>query len=1729
NIPLAVWLRGPLQIESLAAALTWLVARHEALRTTLPSDDTGPWQRIAAAEAITLTPEPVDDLDDLHARVQAEARRPFDLANGPVTRAHLWRLDDDTHTLLLNVHHVAFDGWSIGVALRELSHAYTALAAGAAPALPPLTLDYADFAVWQRRWLTGEALLTRLVYWKQALADAPVLDLPTDHPRPAMRSNRGACVPVAFDAALTDGIDVLCRAHGITPFMALLAGLSVVLSRHSGQDDIVIGSPIANRNRAELEGLVGFFVNTLAPRVDLSGELTVAELLARVRKTTLDAYAHQDAPFERVVDALGAPRDTSRTPLFQVMLVLQNAPLDPPDFGAVTIKPFESESTVAKFDLTLSLTQTAEGMTGGLEYCAALFERTTIERLAEHLRMALTAMVEAPAQRLSAVELITPTERALLAAWNDTARPFRDDVCVHVLFAEQVERTPDAIAVVFEGEQITYRELFDRANALAGRLRDLGIRPEVRVGLHLQRSMELIVATVATALVGGACLALDANYPVARLEFVADDARPAVVIGRGPDRPAWYRGPWLDVAASQADAIDVRRGPERATAAPASAMYVIYTSGSTGRPKGVIGLHGGMVNRLSWPTHPCPLGADAVVLGRSSPNFGDAIAETWGPLVHGARLVVLPTGFDASPRAIARLIAAQGVTHLVVVPSLLAPLLPMMQAEPASFASLRCIHSSGEALDAGLASAVMRALPDCLLLNLYGASEVSADATALICRPGRPGEMTVGRPLPNTTIRLCDARLRTVPIGVPGEVHVAGVGLARGYLNRPGLTAERFVPDPFGPPGSRMYRTGDRARWQANGELEYLGRVDLQLKIRGFRIEPGEIEAALSAHEAVQRCVVMAHAEPGRDPRLVAWLVGDAIPVAALRAHLAESLPDYMIPSVFVWLDALPLTPNGKVDRAALPAPELDRETLTARFVAPRTATEETLAQVWAEVLGVDQVGVEDNFFELGGDSILSIQVVFRAARRGVVITPRQFFERPTVAGLAGVADAAERRVISEPGLVEGEAPLSPIQRWFFAQGFAEAHHWNQAVCLVVPAAWDRATLSEALRLLVGHHDALRLAFDGQRAWHAPVPASIAVETLDLSMLAPSARDAAQATAATRLQGSMRLTDAPLLRALRVDRGDEGARLVLAIHHLVIDGVSWRVLLDDLERACAAIARGDAVDLGPKTVSWRRFVEAQQAWADADRTAEVQAWRAMIETPVAALPLLPAPRPSSQACATVELSTERTAALLRRAGRAYQTEINDLLLTALALALQDWTGGPAVGVCLEGHGREQGLLGDLDVSRTVGWFTTMFPVRLVPGAVDGTDGIADAIRSVKAQLRAVPHRGITHGMLRWLAPLDSLTIPPTFGVVFNYLGRVAAGAGLGVDAGPVGERMGRRNHRTAPVAFNGLVLDGRLQMRVDWARERFADGAVERLADGFMGWLEAIIAHCEGLAPADEGPATPRVVLSEGVTLATLEWGPLGGSPVLCLHGRLDHAGSWAPVAERLRALGAHVMAVDLRGHGCSGHATSYDWPGFVADGLAALAALPGRVTLVGHSLGAGLALSVRMLAPERVRHLVLIEPDLRMAPADDLDVIRARLSMPGNLPALPSLAEALRRIREALPGVPEARLRARVARLTETTPDGLFWRWDGRLLAEAYAGTPRRETLLGWLADGTVPMDWIRATGGLMVEPEDFAAMRALGAHLREHTLEGQHHLHLQAPRDVARIIARRIFGRHA
>jgi amino acid adenylation domain-containing protein len=1018
NIAGAVRLRGPLRLASLREAIAALVARHASLRTTIAVRDGEPQQVVGPAGSIDL---PVVDLSAMSdgeresavsARASAEAQRPIDLATGPLFRPVLYRLGVDDHVLVVVTHHIVSDGWSLGVLVRELGACYRASDQGLPARLDDLPIEYADYAVWQRRCFASGVYGPALSYWRRQLAGFSPLELPADRPRPIVPTFSAGRYEFSVPAAVVDRLNALSRAEGVTLYMTLVAAFAQLLTRCSGQDDVVVGTPVAGRGPAETEGVVGLFVNTLVLRIDTSGGGSFRQLLGRVAQTCLDGYAHQDLPFEKLVEDLRPQREAGRNPIFEVMFALQNMPRESLVLEGLVLSPFTLEPRSAPLDLALFVQEDESGLTALFEYATDLFDVTTIERMASRWRRLLDSVATNPDVAVGEIPLLSDAEGAQLAAWNETSMAYPADCGVHALVEAQVARTPTAVAARDDAGVVTYAELNARANQLARRLRALGVGRGDRVGICLDRSVSLPVAVLGVAKAGAAYVPLDPAYPAERLAFMLADADVRAVVVEAATRELLTNGSTaarVDLTADAVALAEVEDSNVSGVSVPDDLAYVIYTSGSTGRPKGVEVPHRALVNFLTSMQREPGLTASDVLVAVTTLSFDIAGLEMWLPLMTGARIVVASRETATDGRRLAALLGRVGATVLQATPATWRLLL---ETGWAGQEDLR-ILCGGEALPRDLADRLLAR--GAAVWNLYGPTETTIWSAVWRVEPGA-GPVRIGHPIANTQLHVLDDRQQPVPVGVVGELYIGGVGVALGYRGRPDLTAERFLADPFaGAPGARMYRTGDLVRRWTDGAVECLGRADQQVKIRGYRIELGEIEQVLREQAALREAVVTAaEVRPG-DTRLVAFVVPEepgAVDASRLRAQLSRLLPDYMVPVHYVELAALPLTPNGKVDRRALPRPNLEAVSMVA-YVPPDGETETQVAAIWAEVLGVERVGRMDAFFDLGGHSLSAMQAVARVQSvRGVDVVVRTLFDNPTVAAFAAAVDAQLKRRI---------------------------------------------------------------------------------------------------------------------------------------------------------------------------------------------------------------------------------------------------------------------------------------------------------------------------------------------------------------------------------------------------------------------------------------------------------------------------------------------------------------------------------------------------------------------------------------------------------------------------------------------------------------------------------------------------------------------------------------------
>jgi amino acid adenylation domain-containing protein len=1374
NIPVALRLRGPLNIAALESTLNEMVRRHEVLRTTFTECEGDARQLITPASLKRL---PLVDLSELgagqrEARVQdaikEDALCPFDLVTGPLLRQHLLRLRGAEHVVLLTMHHIVSDGWSMGVLVREVAALYEAYVNGEPSPLPELEIQYADFAVWQREWLTGTVLEAELSYWKQQLAHAPeVLDLPADRPRPRLESFRGGHQVLELSESLSRSLRELSQAQGATLFMTLLAAFKTLLYRYSGQVDLLVGTPVANRSRVELEPLIGFFVNTLVLRTRVSGEVSFRELLGRVRETVLAAQSHQELPFERLVQELAPERSLSHAPLFQVMMVLDNTPARRLELPQLELQAVGGNSATAKFDLTLALNTNSQGeLSGVIEYNTDLFDQSRLARLAEHFRTLLQAVVADPDQALARLPLLTAAERhRLLVEWNDTASTDRVESCLHELVAAQAQLTPDAVALECEDAVLTYKELNARANQVARYLRRLGVAPDVLVGLCLEPSLELIVGVLGILKSGGAYVPLDPSYPAERLSFMMADSQ-AVLMVTQQQFAAGMQPPTVCLDSDWSLLAQEEMQDFASGVCADNLAYVIYTSGSTGKPKGAVIQHRSAVELVAWSREVFSETELQGVLAATSICFDLSIFELFVPLSRGGKAIVV-----ADALRVPELAAKEGISLINTVPSVITELLRVGGLPQ----SVQTVNLAGEPLPVALVQQLHEQTPVKRVFDLYGPTEDTTYSTYALRHPSGP--MTIGRPISNTRTYALDGNLEPLPSGVAGQLCIGGDGLARGYLRRPDLTAERFIPDPFSANGGRLYQTGDLTRHLSDGRLEYLGRLDQQVKVRGYRIELGEIEVVLTSHPAIAEAIVVAREAEGAK-QLVAYQVasdGSQPTSKELREYLGQQLPQYMLPQAFVWLEELPRLPNGKVNRRQqLPAPE--QEQRSEHGEQPRTQLEEILAGIWSEVLAVAQVGIEENFFELGGHSLLAVQVAARVRTALQIELPlRWVFESPTVRGLAARLQQVRQSEtgVSIPAIIpalrEGPLPLSFAQErlWFIDQLEPGSATYNIPGGVQLTGRLQMAALEQSLVEMVQRHEVFRTSFvefDGRPVQEISALTTMDLPLVDLSGLSTTEQQAqAERLARAEARRPFQLQQAPLLRVSLLRLTDEQHQLLFTMHHIVSDGWSMSVLVKEVAALYEAYLNGKPSMLPQLQTQYGDYAVWQAAWPQEMVHEQLDYWRQQLAGAPEVLNL-PADRPRPRLTSYsggrqfLSLSANLNQAIARLS-RQQNTTVFMTLLAAFKTLLYRYSGQVdlLVGTPVANRNR-------VELEPLIGFFVNTLVLRTrVSGEVNFRELLGRVRETV---LAAQSHQELPfERLVQELAPERSLSHAPLFQVM----------------------------------------------------------------------------------------------------------------------------------------------------------------------------------------------------------------------------------------------------------------------------------------------------------------------------------------------------------------------------
>ena len=1426
NMPTVLALDGDLDTGALQRAFDVLVARHEALRTTLVQRDGQAWQLIGSPYRVAITQVDLTDEDErdavAHEIIADDVRRGFDLETGPLWRVTLISLAPGRALLLLNIHHSIGDGWSTGILLRELVALY---ADPASCPLPP-PIQYADYAVWQRDWLSGQRMAALTEWWCGQLGGTAPLNLPSDRPRPPVRGHRGALESVRLPAADAQALEAFSRGHGTTLFVTLLAGLEVLLARYAGQDDFAVGTLLAGRGRPELEGVVGFLANTVALRSEVEPEQSFVVLAARVHERVLGAQEHADMPFERVVDALKLPRDVSRPPLFSVILVLQDTPLPVLEAHGLTVRGVEPDTRAAQVDLTWYVTRTGAGLELAIEYSTDLFDAETIRRMARSYRALLAAAAMDPGLSIRCLPLLDAAERSrMVTSWNATAAPYPARSLAD-LIAGQAARTPANVAVRQAGTDatLTYRELIHRARRIASWLTGHGAGPGTLVGVGVERGPDMVAALLGVLTAGAAYVPLDPGYPERRLALMIGDAGLRLAITHAATAGRLPLGDAATLVLDR-DELPDPAGDQRAAVHPDELAYVIYTSGSTGRPKGVAISHRALVNLLVSLSGRCSIGPGSVLLATTSLSFDIAGLELFAPLLAGGEVVV--AGAET----------ARAGEQLAEVTGRIRP--TIMQATPATWQLLLDVGwpgqtgltalCGGEAVPPELARNLGARVGE--LWNVYGPTETTIWSAA---QPIDPADVCIGGPVANTRIYLLDSRGEPVPPGVPGEVYVGGDSVARGYYGRPGLTAGRFVPDPW-VSGARMFRTGDQAKFRPDGRLDFLGRLDAQVKVRGYRIELGDVEAALAGHAGVAQAVVAV-----RDGQLAGYLVpapGGGPSVTELRAYLGERLPGYMIPARFATLTELPLTPNGKIDRKALPAPGDAATGTGVAYRPPEGAAEAALAGIWQDLLGVTAVGRDDNFFALGGDSLIAVRMVTHATQAGLRLTTKQVFRHQTLAELAAAAGTVAIR--AHQGEVTGPMPL-PIAVHQFLDGYNPKPGYHTLTFrLECRIRFDPGLLASVLADLDRQHDVLRIRYvpgaDGGRGHLAgdPVRPRDILDCADLSALPAQEQDAEIQRWTQRLETGFDVTAGGLFRAVLLDLGDSRPQqIILAGHYQVADVTSWHILIADLDLMYRRASQGEQHTPPAKTTSQAEWLDRLTEFARGPQVAgEIGYWTDPARRNAASIPV---DRPdgdntiAAHAAAYLNLDVAELRDLQTRT-KAAGLPMDSVLLAGIAHAVTEGTGAGLLPVDIYVPGRDSPFE-DIDLSRTVGWLTYRYPVCLRLG--DRRQPLAYAT-GIDRQLRAVPGGGLGYGALRYYrgdpalaAELAGQAIPQ---VLFNFFGVAPGGFQTFRPLhGTSGHYHDTESERMRLLMINGTVFRGQLRMEWEYSSGRHDAATIER-------------------------------------------------------------------------------------------------------------------------------------------------------------------------------------------------------------------------------------------------------------------------------------------------------------
>ncbi|MEC1453457.1 amino acid adenylation domain-containing protein, partial [Bacillus haynesii] len=1453
NMPFAMTIEGDFDIRRFENTLKNMVKRHESFRTSFVMIDGEVMQQIEKEIDFQVA---YSDIGKESAEEKIKSFiRPFHLEKAPLLRAEVVKVNEREHLLMFDMHHIISDGVSTDIFVQELGALYEG------KSLEPFHIQYKDYAEWEKSHARRDELKRQEEYWlKTYKGDIPVLDLPTDHKRPLTKSSEGDTVTAAIESETFRKLQHMAKENGVTMYMLLLAGYTALLSKYTGQEDIIVGTPAAGRNHEDIQNLIGMFVNTLAIRNHPEGKKTFRHYLQEVKENTLQAYENQDYPFEELVEKVNIKRDMARNPLFDTMLVYHNTEVKPFAAEGLRSRLVEIKRGISKFDITVTASEAAAGLRLEVEYSTTLFNKERMERLSEHLISLLEQAADHPDVAINQIDVLTKDERhRVLYDFNRTDGMFCKEKTIPELFEEQVEKMPDHPAVVFGDETISYRELNEKANSLAFTLRQKGVGPDVVAGILTERSIEMIVGIMGILKAGGAYLPIDPAYPQERISYMLKDSNVSVLCAAGDVDPGEaYAGDIIRIdQTGQHDHVENLKHDIK----PQHLAYVIYTSGSTGKPKGVMIEHHSVNNLVHGLYERIYQHLDAHLnVALVAPYIFDAsVKQIFAALLFGHTLCIVPreTAWDAM--SLIEYYSKNNINVSDMTPAHL-NMLAYVDKTELEF-DLKELIVGGDALTPDVINSLFHKFPNlsCNITNVYGPTECCVDAASYQIEwekvPQTPS-IPIGRPLLNTSIYIVDKELRPQPIGIAGELCIAGEGVARGYVNRPELTAEKFVDHPF-EPGKKMYKTGDLAMWLPDGQIEFLGRADHQVKIRGYRIELGEVEQQLLTHEKIKEAAVIAGKDQNGSSYLCAYFASDQeLPAADVRQFLEREMPDYMIPSYFVKLDRLPRTSSGKVDRNALP--EADGTLIEGtRYDPPRNEIERKLVQVWREILGIEDIGISHHFFAAGGDSIKALQIISRLAKMNLKLEMKALFANPKIKDLSRlITEETRHRKHNKP--VTGETELLPIQKRYFANNKEELNHFNQSFMLFRKDGYDENIVRTAFNKILEQHDALRMIYEEKDGDIIQYNRGYRENLFDLDVYDVRGLDCQAEKVfelATGIQKKSSIRKGKLVH-LGIFRADEGDHLLIAIHHLVVDGVSWRILFEDFETLYLQALKDEPLDIGYKTDSYQEFARQLKKYAQSRRLLkEREYWQKALEADVPFIPAEKLERDTFEHSTTlsIRIGPDVTANLLRNANKAYNTEINDILLTALIAAVRDITGENKLKVMMEGHGRED-ILDGVDITRTIGWFTTVYPVFIDLGE---EKEISQNIKMVKETLRKIPNKGIGYGVLKYMTE-ELQKIQTQAPLSFNYFGEMNNDMNRKVfSQSPFspGESIGGKIVRHCAIEMNAISLNGELTIYTTFNQDQYQTSAIEQLNQSFKENLEKIVDHCVGKDGSDMTPS----------------------------------------------------------------------------------------------------------------------------------------------------------------------------------------------------------------------------------------------------------------------------------